>query len=252
MLITLPSLLWLATAGAGLDWAPPPHACRRYLLQWQDEPTVPVARRLLRASEGCPGDLPAAVRRRSGGVGAVMLVRAGRLRRPLGTDARRPPTSHPAPRPVRPRQHAPGGSRPPVSTERTQAAPVDRIEAPPILVDEITTPPVATCDEPGIGWIMLIEGGPNRRRVQYVGGWPSQRTDPSNRVPQIGHRLIFAEAPAQIFAGLVPCYLSDEARCEMSSRRGTFVVRGFIRFNAGPGGMRRWQLCLVEEREIPQ
>jgi hypothetical protein len=139
-----------------------------------------------------------------------------------------------------------------VPTPQPPAVADDDAERPPILVDEITTPPVATCDEPGIGWIMLIEGGPNRRRVQYVGSWPSHRTDPSNRVPQIGHRLIFAEAPAQIFAGLVPCYLSDRARCEMSFRRGTFVVRGLIRFNEGPGGMRRWQLCLVEEREIPQ
>lgn len=114
-----------------------------------------------------------------------------------------------------------------------------------------TEPEISTCDQPAAGWLGLVEYGTVDRRAQFDGAVPATRSGRDNTVPELGETLTFAPAnAATIFGQSVPCYVTNTQVCTPRRISGSFVVIGRVGYNAGPGGGTRWQLCIVDEREM--
>ena len=112
-------------------------------------------------------------------------------------------------------------------------------------------PSLSRCESPEGGWIGLVEMAGPDPRITFDGGPPQDRTTPPGAVPDLMHVLTFsAEHPAYVFTEPTPCYVAGAGICEAGRRSGRFVVTGRVRYNAGPHGTARWQLCIRREGEV--
>ena len=214
------------------------------------------AAQLMRDAAPCPSDLRTMIARRAGSRRADAQTDAvANVPGPIPPRSVRPVTTQ---RPGN-RTRSPTRNRPRV-IERERLVSPDPRPIDPSLPATITYrgqtferefPSVSRCESPEGGWIGLVEMAGSESQITFDGGPPQDRTTPPGRVPDLMHVLTFsAERPAYVFTEPVPCYVAGAGMCEADRRSGRFVVTGRVRYNAGPHGSARWQLCLRREGEV--